>query len=370
MPKANSFEEMVTITRENAAENVSKSERIRLERWIEKLEESDYLNRVWSKDRMEYMKLLMHQVVNIKQLSIPFHSTPPDGILPRFPAHLSTRMQTKTSVVLVDPEKVKFWRGINTKMKTPRETNNSTTAAAATATLKVQQLEAEIRNEKIQQCHQLHQLAAVHTYELTTAGTRDGQDTTRSNNQPSSTINNHPPFFGSAVSSSSSNTTTSVGQSAAAALIAATGIDAALASIHDLETEMDYGNDKHVFFGDDSTKSRQEGSSSSSSSSSSSKRSLNDTTNATLPANRVLPDSLQHKYQPEDSLSQTMNRHSNTKHGDLPYSRPTDPPPFRYPLHDSNNISTHQPPTSSALHITSDEEFLLYLNKFQTELEC
>ena len=104
---------------------------------------------------------------------------------------------------------------------------------------------------------------------------------------------------------------TTVGQSAAAALIAATGIDAVLASIQDLETETE--------------------------------------------------------------MDSTMSRPISIQHGDITHAHP---PPSQYPLHDSNNLSTNlllsinEPPITSTLHITSDEEFLVYLKKFQTELEC
>ena len=72
----------------------------------------------------------------------------------------------------------------------------------------------------------------MHSHELSIAGTCDAEGMTRRTNcyQPNSATNH--PFFGSAVS-------LSVRQSAAAALIADTGIDAALASIQDLEIDMD-----------------------------------------------------------------------------------------------------------------------------------
>ena len=291
--KARNFDKLASLIRAHAAAEVmsNKSERIRIERWIEKLEESDCLNREWQKDRMKYMKLLMNQIIHAKGLSIPFHSMPPDGILPRFPSHISITLKTNTSTP-IDPEKVTFWRSIHTKIKSPRSTSNAM-AATTTMAKKVQQLEAELRHEKIQQCHQLRQLSAVHSHELFMAA----DDIIQSNHNST----NNRPFFGSAVSSSHTTTTT-MGKSAAAALIAATGIDTALASIQALDIAMDSTNQ----FGD------------------------------TLPSQ-----------------------------------------PPKHSLHDnSNNLSTnvslrtHQPPISSTLHSSSDEEFLLYLKTFQTELEC
>jgi Domain of unknown function (DUF4485) len=87
---------------------LSKQQKIRTEKWVEKLVISGVENYVWKKHRNEYAKLLLHMVI-LKRLSAPFHMLPPDGQLCQFPKHF-------TSYELKDkaphPHQVTFWSDI------------------------------------------------------------------------------------------------------------------------------------------------------------------------------------------------------------------------------------------------------------------
>ena len=64
----------------------SKANRIRVEKWAEKLALTGH-NLTWKRQRNAYAKLLLHMILN-RDLSAPFSSLPPEGSLASFPAHL------------------------------------------------------------------------------------------------------------------------------------------------------------------------------------------------------------------------------------------------------------------------------------------
>jgi Domain of unknown function (DUF4485) len=95
---------------------LSKHQKIRTEKWVEKLVISGVENYVWKKHRNEYAKLLLHMVI-LKRLSAPFHMPPPDGQLCQFPKHF-------TSYELKDkaphPHQLTFWSDIYSRLTEPQ----------------------------------------------------------------------------------------------------------------------------------------------------------------------------------------------------------------------------------------------------------
>lgn len=82
-----------------------KAQRIRVEKWIEKLVLTGN-NPTWRKHRNAYTRLLLNQVI-AKHLTEPFNIIPPDGPLPTFPLHLKPAMKD-----LLGPHETSFWRGV------------------------------------------------------------------------------------------------------------------------------------------------------------------------------------------------------------------------------------------------------------------
>lgn len=95
---------------------LSKQQKIRTEKWVEKLVISGVENYVWKKHRNEYANLLLHMVI-LKRLSAPFHVLPPDGQLCQFPKHF-------TSYELRDkaphPHQLTFWSDIYSRLSDPQ----------------------------------------------------------------------------------------------------------------------------------------------------------------------------------------------------------------------------------------------------------
>lgn len=87
---------------------LSKQQRLRIEKWVEKLVTSSVDNHVWRRDRNEYAKLLLHMVIS-KKLNDPFHVCPPDGPLAQFPKHLR---QYQLLYKASDSHEISFWREI------------------------------------------------------------------------------------------------------------------------------------------------------------------------------------------------------------------------------------------------------------------
>lgn len=85
-----------------------KQQRIRIEKWIEKLVCSGVENIIWRRHRNDYAKLLLRMVIS-KKLSDPFHTLPPDGHLRQFPKHLDVSCIKDRSL---DSHELNFWRGI------------------------------------------------------------------------------------------------------------------------------------------------------------------------------------------------------------------------------------------------------------------
>lgn len=95
--------------------NISKSLRLRVEKWCEKLVGAGGSNRMWKKTRNDYAKLLLGMICS-NRFSEPFHTTPPDGPLPTFPTYLKTRLKDS-----LGPHESSFWRQLYTSMSEPLE---------------------------------------------------------------------------------------------------------------------------------------------------------------------------------------------------------------------------------------------------------
>ncbi len=313
---------------EGAVTLLPKQEQIRVARWIEKLEISGCSNARWNRDRNDYARLL-EIMVHRKGLSEPFHVLPADGMLPRFPQHLSISTVKKKTI---DPKTISFWNGIHSRISSsPHGSSRSPHRERSDSGKRVKELEQALRDEKIQQSYQLQQLHAVHSAELSTIGTALslGLDVDRG------TLRDHPSgsFFGSAVHPPP-DARDGTFESSIAALIAATGIDDALESIHqDLEDSSLSVNPSgrpqpHEFFGNSS---------------------------------HLQPISL-----PKRSISPQRNSATVANH----------PPPSPYLSFSEqqsrstlfNNDHNEPKPSTAAADITSDEDFLAYLEEFQTNL--
>lgn len=85
---------------------LSKPQRIRVEKWVEKLSGTGG-NTTWRRNRNMYVKVLLNMIV-LKTLDEPFDNPPKDGPLPTFPQHLSG----KYSKDLMGPRETGFWRDV------------------------------------------------------------------------------------------------------------------------------------------------------------------------------------------------------------------------------------------------------------------
>lgn len=95
---------------------LSKQQKIRTEKWVEKLVISGVENYVWKKHRNNYAKLLLHMVL-LKRLSAPFHILPPDGQLCQFPKHFTLyELRDKAP----DPHQLAFWSDITSRLNDPQ----------------------------------------------------------------------------------------------------------------------------------------------------------------------------------------------------------------------------------------------------------
>jgi hypothetical protein len=98
--------------------SLGKSQRIRVERWVEKLVNSGG-NAAWNRHRNAYVKLLLMMVLK-KKLEEPFHILPADGQLPPFPSHLKVLLK-QTS----DLHANEFWRDLYDRMDVLDTTSHS-----------------------------------------------------------------------------------------------------------------------------------------------------------------------------------------------------------------------------------------------------
>lgn len=90
--------------------SLSKTQRIRVEKWIEKLT-STGRNPTWRKHRNMYTKLLLNMIIT-QNLEDPFNVPPEDGPLPQFPSHLIA----KTKRDMIGPHESSFWRELYKKL--------------------------------------------------------------------------------------------------------------------------------------------------------------------------------------------------------------------------------------------------------------
>lgn len=84
-----------------------KVNRLRIEKWIEKLALSSNTNPTWRRHRDLYVKLLLSQVMS-KKLEDPFNKFPPDGPLLTFPSDKIHSIRD-----LLGSRESKFWREIH-----------------------------------------------------------------------------------------------------------------------------------------------------------------------------------------------------------------------------------------------------------------
>lgn len=108
-----------------------KIQRLRLERWIQKLAESSTPNPTWKVlflsypfflfdifmqlHRNAYAKFLLSQIL-ARTISDPFHESPPDGPLPSFPSHHKHKLKSVMGV-----HESSFWRDIYDRIhQTPK----------------------------------------------------------------------------------------------------------------------------------------------------------------------------------------------------------------------------------------------------------
>lgn len=120
-----------------------KDQRIRVERWLDKLVGID-TNYEFVKERNMYAKLLLDMVF-AKKLSFPFHTAPPEGSLPRFPNHL--RLSLKS---MVGAHETHFWRELYKRVVTadnPSLEEIYEINVARTADLEAEVYELKSKNE-------------------------------------------------------------------------------------------------------------------------------------------------------------------------------------------------------------------------------
>ena len=175
--------------------NLSKSLRLRVERWCEKLVNAGNLNKAWQKSRNDFTKLLLGMVISGK-FSEPFHNMPPDGPLGTFPTYLKSKLKEA-----LGPHESFFWRelfnkiednsiptkkNINTESKST--SNNPFTAKNSVNPLqgelqslnmlvreqeeRIEILEKQLRDERISHELELQRLIYSHRIELSKLNTQ------------------------------------------------------------------------------------------------------------------------------------------------------------------------------------------------------
>lgn len=93
----------------------SKAQRLRVEKWIQKLINIGP-NVTWRRDRNSYAKVLLNQIIQ-KQLSEPFHCLPKEGPLPSCPFNMKidrTSSQVEPSYM---SHETKFWKAVYSQMQ-------------------------------------------------------------------------------------------------------------------------------------------------------------------------------------------------------------------------------------------------------------
>lgn len=276
---------------------LSKQERVRVEKWVDKLVTScggPYL--AWKRDRNEYIEYLLHAVSVSKRLTDPFQRAPPDGLLPRFPSHVRAYSPSRQHIKS-NPNNctTRFWKEIYQQMSLPAaEPIMPAPAGKSEQQRLISYLTQTLRDEKLKHCLQLQQLANIHKAEIISMGNQSsymGAHSFRYNPEeaaapaPSSSAAFHEPseslyqrqytrradssgnnnntsasYLQSSLSSPArhSNTTTRTSRdesphsailcaAKAAALLAATGIEDALAAIAVLEREETEGGERYRY---------------------------------------------------------------------------------------------------------------------------
>lgn len=163
---------------------LTKPLRIRVEKWVEKLVVSGS-NGQWRKHRNAYARLLLNMII-AQKMTEPFHTQPPDGPLPTFPFHLRS-----FSKDLLGSHEASFWKGlydgmqqsaVNSHMSGAKDIashyDNSADATRYSRELaslsvlvqeqqeKIRLLEEQLREERIRHELQLQRLLFTHRAEM------------------------------------------------------------------------------------------------------------------------------------------------------------------------------------------------------------
>lgn len=171
----------------------SKSQRLCIEKWVEKLVNTGTKNPTWRRHRNSYAALLLNMAL-ARNLGEPFTTMPPEGPLPTFPAHLKLNFRN-----ILGTRESSFWRGMLQRVDDlrimegesskadyvyPHGGSSATAEAEAETTvcgssreqsldmlvkeqsLRIQLLEQQLRDERLQHELTLQRLQFAQTMEL------------------------------------------------------------------------------------------------------------------------------------------------------------------------------------------------------------
>ena len=113
---------------------LAKPIRLRVEKWVEKLVLTTDKNLTWKRHRNAYAKLLLGMIVS-ETLSDPFHQFPPDGPLPTFPSQHNHKFKS-----MLGAHESSFWRELFQNLESS-ETNSKTARADSDSSRLLEMLE-------------------------------------------------------------------------------------------------------------------------------------------------------------------------------------------------------------------------------------
>ena len=238
---------------DEASETLSKQEQLRVHRWLDKLETSDCGPPTWLRDRNEYVRLLLYMVAVVRRLSEPFHVSPPDGMVPTFPRHLGVRLlrpPSRANEIATTQRQGELSKNMHRNLPLPatsasplrargrRGGYTSPTSWRDSSSARIRKLEDELRNEKLLHSHHVQKITAVHRAELSAVGHALYSSVPPASHDYSHVGDRSAPFFGAHASPGRRehhDVYVPSSSFAATDLIAATGIDEALAGLRDLD---------------------------------------------------------------------------------------------------------------------------------------
>lgn len=188
--------------------NMPKAMRIRVEKWLEKLVLTGS-NAVWRKTRNAYARLLLDMVIS-KRLTEPFHQLPPDGPLPSFPSHI--HYQKGRGRELLGPHESMFWRELYHKMEDINEKSqyyrggtysehppyslmdhahfsreiSNLNLVVKEQKIKIDLLEQQLKEERARHELEIQRMLQVHRMELTRVLAKASQVASRAYSPPTS----------------------------------------------------------------------------------------------------------------------------------------------------------------------------------------